>query len=92
MAPRALRHKQRKYYFYRKKARKSADFLAFAFHGRGLDGKRQRGGKQASPLRQFVALTATSPKGRGLGMAAKSSVSPEAPSLRELAHEVRLKE
>ena len=28
-------------------------------------------GTQASPLRQFVALTATSPKGRGLGMAAK---------------------
>ena len=41
MAPRALRHKQRNYYFYRKKAGKSADFPAFAFHGRGLDGKRQ---------------------------------------------------
>ena len=41
MAPRALRHKQRNYYFYRKKAGKSADFPAFTFHGRGLDGKRQ---------------------------------------------------
>ena len=29
-------------FFYRKKAGKSADFPAFAFHGRGLDGKQAR--------------------------------------------------
>ena len=33
--------------FYRKKAGKSADFPAFTLHGRELDGKRQRGRKQA---------------------------------------------
>ena len=52
---------------------------------------------ESAALRESVlALSVTfgdsSPKGRALGMTAKLAVSPEAPSLRELAHEVRLKE
>ena len=33
--------------------------------------KRRRCGEQPRPLCQFASLTATSPKGRGLGMAVK---------------------
>ena len=60
---------------------KSADFPELPFHGWGRRGKRQvqrrflrkRGavGERPRPLRQFASLTATSPKGRGLGMAGK---------------------
>ena len=71
MAPRALRHKQRKYYFYRKKAGKSADFPAFAFHGRELDGKRQRGRKQAQTPSVIACGNATSLMEGGFIRAAK---------------------
>ena len=78
-APRCSAHHQRNNYLKFRNSGKSADFPELPFHGRGRNGKRhlqrrflrKRGaaGERPRPLRQFASLTATSPKGRGLGMA-----------------------
>ena len=58
-------------FFYRKEAGKSADFPAFAFHGRELDGKRQRGRKQAQTPSVIACGNATSLMEGGFIRAAK---------------------
>ena len=72
-------HHQRNNYLKFRNSGKSADFPELPFHGRGRNSQRhlQRrflrkhgaAGERPRPLRQFASLTATSPKGRGLGMA-----------------------
>ena len=78
-APRCSAHHQRNNYLKFRNSGKSADFPELPFHGRGRNGKRhlqrrflrKRGaaGERPRPLRQVASLTATSPQGRGLGMA-----------------------
>ena len=80
-------HNQRKDYFKFRGSETPAGVSEPHFHGWGRRGKRQMqrrflrkrsaAGKRARPLRQFASLTATSPKGRGLGMAGKFAAKPQ---------------